>query len=70
MLQIKYRKISELKPYPNNARKHSPKQLQKLAANIKAIDFIVPAIIDAQDMVLAGHGRLEAAKMAGLKEMR
>jgi DNA modification methylase len=69
MLQIKYRKISELKPYPNNARKHPPKQLQKLAANIKAIDFIVPVIIDAQDMILAGHGRLEAAKMAGLKEI-
>lgn len=69
MLQIKYRKISELKPYPNNARKHPPKQLQKLAANIKAIDFIVPVIIDAQDTVLAGHGRLEAAKMAGLKEI-
>ncbi len=69
MLQIHYRKISELKPYENNARKHPPKQLQKLAANIKAIDFIVPVIIDAQDMVLAGHGRLEAAKMVGLKEI-
>lgn len=69
MLQIKYRKISELKPYPNNARKHPPKQLQKLAANIKAIKFIVPVIIDTQDMILAGHGRIEAAKMAGLKEV-
>lgn len=69
MLKIEYLKIADLTPYPNNARKHPPKQLQKLAANIKAVGFLVPVLIDKQNMLLAGHGRIEAAKMAGVKEI-
>jgi DNA modification methylase len=69
MLKIEYRKIVDLIPYANNARKHPPKQLQKLAANIKSFGFLVPVLIDRHQTLLAGHGRVEAAKMAGLEEI-
>lgn len=69
MLQVEYRKINELIPYANNARKHPQKQLRKLAANMSSMGFLVPALIDQENMVLAGHARIEAAKMAGLEEI-
>lgn len=68
-VQLKYLNINELKENPHNARKHPQKQLQKLAANIKRFDFLVPAIIDKDNIILSGHARVEAAKMAGLKEV-
>ena len=69
MLQIEYKKTAELIPYTNNARKHPQKQLHKLAASIKSFGFLVPVLIDDQHMILAGHGRVEAAKIAGLEEV-
>lgn len=69
MLEMKYRKLEELTPYENNARKHPRKQLRKLAANIENFGFIVPIIVDQKQMILAGHARAEAAKLAGLKEI-
>jgi len=69
MLEVKYRKLEELSPYANNARKHPRKQLRKLAANIENFGFLVPIIIDQRQMILAGHARVEAAKLAGLKEI-
>lgn len=69
MLKIEYRKIDELIPYENNARKHPQKQLEKLAANIRSIGFLVPVLTDQKRMLLAGHARVEAARMAGLIEI-
>lgn len=57
--------VSELKPWARNARKHSRKQLQQIAASIEAFGFLNPVLIDADKTILAGHGRVEAAKLLG-----
>ena len=65
-LKIEQLEISALKPNPRNARKHPQKQIAKLAANMKRFGFPVPVLIDQNNMLVAGHGRLEAAKQIGL----
>lgn len=62
-------KITELKPYPKNARTHSPKQIRQIAKSIKTFGFTNPVLIDKDNCILAGHGRVEAAKLAGLPEV-
>lgn len=59
--------VSELKPHPNNSRKHSPDQIQKLAAAIKRFGFTQPILVDGSGQILAGHGRLEGAKLLKMK---
>lgn len=61
--------IHPLKPYKGNARTHSKKQIKQLVKSIKEFGFVNPIIIDEQNMVLAGHGRLLAAKEMGLAEV-
>ena len=51
-----------LHPYANNARSHSPRQLQQLAASITCFGFVTPALINATGEIIAGHARIEAAK--------
>lgn len=65
-LQIKYRNVDELIPYARNARTHSEDQIAQLAASIKEFGFNVPIAIDADDMILCGHGRLLAARKLGM----
>lgn len=55
-----------LKPWANNARTHSKKQLKQIADSIQQFGFTNPIIIDADNSILAGHGRVEAAKRLGL----
>ena len=62
-------KIADLKPYPKNARTHSPKQIRQIAKSIKEFGFTNPVLIDKDNCILAGHGRVEAAKLAGLTEV-
>lgn len=62
-------KIAELKPYPKNARTHSPKQIRQIAKSIKTFGFTNPLLVDKDNCILAGHGRVEAAKLAGLTEV-
>lgn len=62
-------KITELKPYPKNARTHSPKQIHQIAKSIKTFGFTNPVLVDKDNCILAGHGRVEAAKLAGLTEV-
>ncbi|MFD3263547.1 site-specific DNA-methyltransferase [Phenylobacterium ferrooxidans] len=57
--------VGRLKPFANNARTHSEKQVAQIAASIQAFGFVNPILIDAEDHVIAGHGRLEAAKRLG-----
>lgn len=59
--------ISKLKPYENNAKIHTPKQIEKLKASIEEFGFMSPILIDNEFNIIAGHGRLEGAKAAGLK---
>ena len=68
-LSIIYRKISELKPYPRNARTHSRKQIKQIAAAIGEFGFTNPVLIDENDQIIAGHGRVRAAKQLGLAEV-
>jgi DNA modification methylase len=60
--------ISELHPYENNARTHSEAQLEAICNSIKEFGFINPVIIDENNMILVGHGRIEASKRLGIKQ--
>lgn len=66
-LQIEHRPISDLHPYLDNARTHSKKQLHQIAASIDQFGFTNPILIDANDRIMAGHGRVEAAKLLGIE---
>ena len=61
--------ITKLVPYVNNARTHSPEQITKLRASLREFGFINPVIIDRDFNVIAGHGRILAAKEEGIKEV-
>ena len=61
--------IDKLIPYINNARTHSPEQIKKLRASLREFGFINPVIIDKDFNVIAGHGRILAAKEEGIKEV-
>ena len=55
-----------IRPNPRNARRHSRKQIEQLADSLRAFGFLCPVIIDEAEQLLAGHGRLVAAKALGL----
>ena len=61
--------LSQLVPYVNNARTHSPEQLTKLRSSLREFGFINPVIIDRDFNVIAGHGRIAAAKEEGITEV-
>ena len=61
--------IGKLVPYVNNARTHSPEQILKLRSSLREFGFINPIIIDRDYGVIAGHGRLLAAKEEGMTEV-
>jgi DNA modification methylase len=68
-LQIGYVAVSLLKPDPKNPRKHSAKQITQIAASIEKFGFNAPLLVNAESQVIAGHGRLQAAKKCGLAEV-
>ncbi|MGB1022093.1 MAG: ParB/Srx family N-terminal domain-containing protein [Synechococcus sp.] len=61
--------IDKLVPYERNARTHSPEQVSQLAASIVEFGFVNPILVDSDAGVIAGHGRLAAAKDLGLDEV-
>ena len=61
--------IAKLVPYVNNARTHSPEQITKLRSSLREFGFINPVIIDRDFNVIAGHGRILAAKEEGIREV-
>ena len=61
--------LGKLVPYVNNARTHSPEQLTKLRSSLREFGFINPVIIDRDFNVIAGHGRIAAAKEEGMEEV-
>ena len=61
--------IEKLVPYINNARTHSPEQITKLRSSLREFGFVNPVIIDKNFNVIAGHGRITAAKEEGIKEV-
>ena len=69
ILAITYRAVTELKPYPRNARTHSRKQVKQIAAAIKEFGFTNPVLIDEHDQIIAGHGRVAAARLLDLLQV-
>ena len=61
--------INKLVPYANNARTHNKEQILKLCSSLREFGFVNPVIIDKVYNVLAGHGRIMAAKEEGIAEV-
>ena len=59
--------VEKLKPYEKNAKVHSEDQVQKIADSIQEFGFISPCLIDNENRIIAGHGRVMAAKLLGMK---
>lgn len=68
-LSILYQKVHALKPRPNNPRTHSDKQIKQLKSCITRFDFTNPVLVDDNNNIIAGHGRLLAAKELGFTEV-
>ena len=68
-LTITYVPVSALKPNPKNPRKHNNRQIRLLAKSIRAVGFNVPILVDQENHVIAGHGRLLAARLLGMQEV-
>jgi hypothetical protein len=60
--------LAELKPNARNPRIHPPSQIRQIANSIETFGFVVPALVDARGNVIAGHGRISAAKLLGWTE--
>ena len=58
--------IRDLQPNPNNARTHSRQQVEEIARSIDKFGFNNPVLIDRDNHIIAGHGRVEAARLLGL----
>lgn len=69
MLAIETRPISRLIPYVRNARTHSGDQIAQIAASITEFGFVNPVLIGADDVIIAGHGRVLAAEKLGLADV-
>lgn len=69
MLKVDYLPTADLIPYVNNSRTHSEAQVSQVAASIKEFGFTNPILVDEDGCIIAGHGRLLAAKKLGLDEV-
>src|SRR5258707_68725 len=63
------RNLQTLRPHQHNARTHSKRQLEQIARSIERFGFLNPVLIDASGTIIAGHGRVEAAKQLGLSRV-
>ncbi len=61
------KKISEIRPYEKNAKKHDKKQIANVAESIKQYGFVQPVVIDRDGVIVIGHCRVDAAKKLGMK---
>jgi DNA modification methylase len=68
-IAIVQRDVDSLIPYINNSRTHSPEQVAQIAASIKEFGWTNPILVDAEGVVIAGHGRLMAARKLGYTEV-
>jgi ParB-like chromosome segregation protein Spo0J len=65
--EIKYLPTDDLIPYARNSRTHSPEQVAELAGAIREFGFTNPVLIDPQGGIIAGHGRVMAARKLGME---
>ena len=68
-LHIVYQPIGALKPRPSNPRTHSTKQIHQIAASLERFGFTNPVLVDEANGIIAGHGRVAAAKLIGKTEV-
>ena len=68
-LKIKYQDPGQLRPRAKNPRTHTAKQIKQIAASIKEFGFINPILTDSADGIIAGHARVEAAKLIGMSDV-
>lgn len=68
-LHIEVLSLAQLRPWAKNARTHSRKQVKQIAESIRSFGFTNPILIDNANTILAGHGRVEAAKLLGMTEV-
>jgi len=68
-LKIKYRPLADLIPYARNSRTHSDEQVAQIAASIREFGFTNPVLLDASAGIIAGHGRVLAARKLGLEKV-
>ena len=68
-MKITQKLVTELIPYVNNSRKHSDKQVAQIAASIKEFGWTNPILVDGDNGIIAGHGRLMAARKLGMTEV-
>ena len=65
MLEVEFRPLAELRTDPRNARTHSHAQITEIAESIRRFGFTNPVLVGADDMIIAGHGRVAAARQLG-----
>ena len=63
------KRVEELIPYSRNSRTHSDAQVAQIAASIREFGFMNPVLVDAENNIIAGHGRVLAARKLGLEEV-
>jgi len=68
-MKITQKKVDSLIPYINNSRTHSDEQVAQIAASIKEFGWTNPILVDGDNSIIAGHGRLLAARKLGYKEV-
>ena len=68
-MKITNKKVTELIPYVNNSRTHSDEQVAQIAASIKEFGWTNPILLDGSNGIIAGHGRLLAARKLGQTEV-
>ena len=67
--KITQTKIASLKPWQSNARQHSKKQIQQIADSIQGFGYANPVLVDEDNQIPAGHGRVAAAQQVGLSSV-
>jgi DNA modification methylase len=65
-IKVEQRKVADLVPFARNSRTHSEAQIEQIAASIREFGWTNPILVDAENGILAGHGRLSAAKRLGM----
>lgn len=68
-MKIIYKQVEDLQGYGNNNKIHSERQIKLIGESIKEYGFKQPVVIDRYDVIVAGHGRVEAAKLIGMEQL-
>ena len=69
-LRLEHRPVASLIPYARNPRTHSEEQVALIAGSIREFGFANPVLVDGEDGIIAGHGRVLAARKLGLDRCR